>query len=191
MPVMDTDPMTSEDATQQPRTDHGGESTETRSRLFEAELLRLNAELSQQAAHLREINQSLVESEQRLRLAMETGQIGVWVWNSTDVKNVGGWSNRLKEIFGLPLDAEVTHDMFLKCVHPEDRDRVNQLVMNALAGMNGGEYVAEYRTIHPNDGSEHWITARGQAFFDSEGTAIRFLGMVMDITQRKRQKKLQ
>src|SRR5258708_19605704 len=75
--------------------------------------------------------------------------------------------------------------MFLKCVHQEDRERVNQSVMQALEGMNGGEYRAEYRTVHPRDGSEHWVTARGQAFFDSEGRAIRFIGTVMDITERK------
>src|SRR5260370_15842604 len=58
--------------------------------------------------------------------------------------------------------------------------------MQALGGAIGGEYRAEYRTIHPRDGSEHWVTARGQAFFDSEGRAIRFIGTVMDITERKR-----
>ena len=71
----------------------------------EEELQRLNAELSCQAAHLREVNQTLLDSERRLRVAIETGRIGLWVWNSTDLKNVGDWSTRLKEIFGLPLDA--------------------------------------------------------------------------------------
>ncbi|MDC3959778.1 sensor histidine kinase [Polyangium jinanense] len=150
------------------------------------ELQRLNAELLQQASHLREINQTLLDSEQRLRLAIETGRIGLWVWNSTDLGNVGDWSQRMKEIFGLPLDAEVTHDMFLKCVHPDDRTRVDSSVMQALAGANGGEYRTEYRTIHPRDGSVQWVTARGQAFFDADGQAIRFIGTVMDITERKR-----
>ncbi|MDI1479243.1 PAS domain S-box protein [Polyangium sp. y55x31] len=150
------------------------------------ELQRLNAELLRQASHLREVNQTLLDSEQRLRLAIETGRIGLWVWNSTDLGNVGDWSQRMKEIFGLPLDAEVTHDMFLKCVHPDDRTRVDSLVMQALAGANGGEYRAEYRTIHPRDGSERWVTARGQAFFNADGQAIRFIGTVMDITERKR-----
>jgi PAS domain S-box-containing protein len=150
------------------------------------ELERLNAELSQQAAHLREVNQTLLESEQRLRLAIETGRIGLWVWNSTDLNNAGDWSQRMKEIFGLPLDADVTHDMFLKCVHPDDRARVDRSVMQALAGANGGEYDIEYRTIHPKEGFERWVTARGQAFFDGDGRAVRFIGTVMDITERKR-----
>jgi PAS domain S-box-containing protein len=149
------------------------------------ELRRLNGELARRAADLQRLNQTLIESEQRLRLALEVGRIGLWVWNSTDTNNSGDWSERLKEIFGMPLDAEVTHDMFLKCVHPEDRSRVNESVMQALAGANGGEYREEYRAVHPQDGSEHWVTARGQAFFDSQGRAIRFIGTVMDITDRK------
>ena len=149
------------------------------------ELRRLNAELERQTIHLKEVNQILTDSEQRLRLAIATGRIGLWVWNSTDTANSGDWSDRLKEIFGLPLDAEVTHDMFLKCVHPEDRDSVDRAVMDALAGADGGNYRAEYRTIHPTDGSMHWVTARGQACFDPNGQPVRFIGTVMDITERK------
>jgi signal transduction histidine kinase len=58
--------------------------------------------------------------------------------------------------------------------------------MQALDGVNDGECHAEYRSIHPRDGSEHWVAARGQAFFDAEGKPIRFIGMAMDNTERKR-----
>ncbi|MDB6039411.1 MAG: domain S-box protein, partial [Verrucomicrobiales bacterium] len=149
------------------------------------ELNRLNNELAGQAAHLKQLNQTLLDSEQRLRLAIETGRIGLFVWDSTQVTNPGDWSSQLKEIFGLPLDAEVTHDMFLKCVHPDDREHIDQCVQRALKGENGGEYHTEYRTIKPGDGSEHWVTARGQAFFNQQGQAFRFIGTVMDITERK------
>ena len=152
----------------------------------EEKLSRLNVELAQQAGELKAVNQTLLVSEQRLRIAIETGRIGLFVWDSTQLTNPGDWSNQLKEIFGLPLDADVTHDMFLKCVHPDDREHIDQCVMNALKGENGGEYKTEYRTIRPDDGSEHWVAARGQAFFNSEGKAIRFIGTVMDITERKR-----
>lgn len=133
---------------------------------------------------LRELNQQLLESEQRLRLALETGRIGLWVWNSTDVSNAGDWSPRLKEIFGLPPGTEITHDLFLECVHPDDRERVNTAVMQAVGGADGGQYALEYRAMH-HDGSVHWVTARGQAFFQPDGKPFRFLGMVMDITDRK------
>jgi PAS domain S-box-containing protein len=149
------------------------------------DLLGLNRQLREQAEKLKQLNRELIDGEQRLRLAIETGRIGLWVWNSTDVANSGDWSPRLKEIFGLPPGTEVTHELFLKCVHPDDRERVNAAVMQALAGVNGGNYQAEYRTINPNDGTQHWVTARAQAFFDKEGKPFRFIGTLMEITDRK------
>ena len=153
--------------------------------LPDCDLVDLNKRLSAQAAQLARLNQELVDGEQRLRLAMETGRIGLWVWNSTDVANSGDWSPRLKEIFGLPPGTEVTHELFLSCVHPDDRDRVNHAVMQALAGARAGTYQEEYRTINPQDGSQHWVTARAQAFFDKEGKPFRFIGTLMEITDRK------
>lgn len=151
----------------------------------EGELRRLNEELACKAAHLEQVNRTLVDSEQRLRLAVATGRIGLWVWNSTDVGNAGDWSPRLKEIFGMAPETEVTHEIFLQCVHPEDRERVNTGVMQALAGVNGGEYACEYRAIRASDGAQRWVTARGQAFFDAEGQPVRFIGTLMDVTERK------
>ncbi len=148
-------------------------------------LRRHNEELQREVQQLHAFNQSLSDSEQRLRLAIATGRIGLWVWNSTDVSNTGDWSPRLKEIFGLPLDMEVTHEIFLDRVHPEDRERVNATVMQALEGTAGGEYACEYRIIRAADRAERWVTARGQAFFDAQRAPVRFIGTLMDITDRK------
>jgi PAS domain S-box-containing protein len=151
----------------------------------ERDLQAFNRRLRDQAQELRNLNRELTDNEQRLRLAIETGRIGLWVWNSTDVANSGDWSPRLKEIFGLPPETEVTHELFLKCVHPEDRERVNRAVMDALAGVNKGHYKEEYRTINPTTGSVHWVTARAQAFFAPDGKPFRFIGTLMEISDRK------
>lgn len=151
----------------------------------DAELHRLYMEIAGHSAELQSANRSLVDQEQRLRLAIATGRIGLWVWNSTDVANAGDWSLRLKEIFGLPPETEVTHGLFLKCVHPDDREMVDGAVMAALGGANNGEYAAEYRVVRQDDGAERWVTARGQAFFDAEMKPVRFIGTLMDITERK------
>jgi PAS domain S-box-containing protein len=148
-------------------------------------LRRRNEELQREVEQLQALNRSLSDSEQRLRLAIATGRIGLWVWNSTDVNNAGDWSPRLKEIFGLPLETEVTHEIFLNCVHPEDRERVNAAVLHALQGIAGGEYASEYRIIRADDQAERWVTARGQAFFDALRVPVRFIGTLMDITDRK------
>lgn len=144
------------------------------------------SQLQQQLAQLRQHNQSLIEAEERLRLAMELGGLGLWIWQATPDSNPGHWSDRLKEIFGVPLDAEVTHDMFVNAVHPEDRQMVDEAVKGAIMGRDGGKYALEYRTLQPEATGGKWVLARGQAFFDEAGRPLRFIGSVLDITERKR-----
>ena len=138
----------------------------------EEELRILNKQLREQADQLRALNQDLVDREARLRLSIETGRVGVWVWDATGSVHTLDWSRRLKEIFGLSADAEVTRELFLECVHAEDRERVDWAIMQALSGVNDGFYNIEYRIVHPGDNSLHWVTAQGQAFFDASGKSI-------------------
>ena len=126
-----------------------------------------------------------MDREARLRLSIETGRVGVWVWDATGSVHTLDWSRRLKEIFGLSADTEVTRELFLECVHAEDRERVDWAIMQSLSGVNDGFYNIEYRIVHPGDNSLHWVTAQGQAFFDASGQSIRFIGAVVDISDRK------
>jgi PAS domain S-box-containing protein len=151
----------------------------------EEELRILNKQLREQADQLRALNQDLVDREARLRLSIETGRVGVWVWDATGSVHTLDWSRRLKEIFGLSADAEVSRELFLECVHAEDRERVDWAIMQSLSGVNDGFYNIEYRIVHPGDNSVHWVTAQGQAFFDASGQSIRFIGAVVDISDRK------
>ena len=122
-------------------------------------------------------------SEDRLRLAVESTGLGTWDWNLI----TGGlkWDERCKAVFGLPPDAEVDYEVFLAGLHPDDRERADRVVRQALDPEGGGEYRTEYRTVGLTDGVERWLAARGQAFFE-EGRAYRFIGTVLDITERKR-----
>jgi PAS domain S-box-containing protein len=151
----------------------------------EEELRILNKQLREQADELRALNEELVDREARLRLSIETGRVGVWVWDATGSVHSLDWSRRPKEIFGLSADAEVTRELFLECVHPEDRERVDWAIMQSLSGVDDGFYHIEYRIVHPGDNSLHWVTAQGQAFFDASGQSIRFIGAVVDISDRK------
>ena len=122
-------------------------------------------------------------SEDRLRLAVESTGLGTWDWNLI----TGGlkWDERCKAVFGLPPDAEVDYEVFLAGLHPDDRERADRVVRQALDPESGGEYRTEYRTVGLTDGVERWLAARGQAFFE-EGRAYRFIGTVLYITERKR-----
>jgi PAS domain S-box-containing protein len=123
-------------------------------------------------------------SEDRLRLAVESTGLGTWDFNP--VTGELKWDERCKAVFGMPPGAAVDYDVFLDGLHPDDRERTDQAVRQALDPESGGEYNIEYRTIGLTDGVERWVAARGQAYFDEAGEARRFIGTVLDITERKR-----
>ncbi len=129
------------------------------------------------------IEERLGRSEDWLRLALDATGLGTW-----DFDLLTGelrWDERCKAIFGLPPDAEVDYGTFLAGLHPEDRDWVDRAVRRTADSGGDGDYDIEYRTIGLNDGGERWVAARGQAFFQ-EGRATRFVGTVLDITERKK-----
>ena len=129
----------------------------------------------------------LRESEDRLRLAAEAADVGTW-----DLKPASGqlrWDERCKRFFGLPPEAEVTYEIFLEGLHPEDRSRTDLAVQRALEPDGPGEFDVEYRTIGIQDKVERWIAAKGRAIFEGEGPsrrAIRFIGTVIDISDKRR-----
>ena len=132
----------------------------------------------------RRIEEALKESEDRLRLAVEATGLGTWDFNP--VTGELRWDERCKAMFGLPPEAEVDYEVFLAGLHPDDRERTDEVVQQALDPETDGGFDVEYRTVGLGDGIERWVAARGQAFFDEAGKAVRFIGTVLDITERKR-----
>jgi len=126
---------------------------------------------------------ALNEAEDRLRLAVEATDIGIYDYDATT--GVLRWDARTKALFGLPPEAEVTYESsFLARLHPEDRECVDQAVREALDPSGSGTFNLEYRTISLLDGVTRWIAARGIASFREGGTA-RLVGTVRDVTSRK------
>jgi PAS domain S-box-containing protein len=132
----------------------------------------------------KQIEVALRESENRLRLAMESAELGTWDFNP--VTSVLKWDDRCKAMFGLSPDAEITWDIFLAGLHPDDRERTRQVVLQSFNPDGGGDYDIEYRTVGLEDGIERWVAAKGKAFFNSTGSVIRFIGTVLNITEKKR-----
>jgi PAS domain S-box-containing protein len=127
--------------------------------------------------------QALRGSEDRLRVALEAAELGTWDFDPTTGRLA--WDTRCKALFGLPPDAPVDYDVFLAGLHPDDRERADRAVKDAIAPGGGGAYDIEYRTVGLADGVERWIRASGRALFES-GRAVRFIGTVFDISERKR-----
>lgn len=124
--------------------------------------------------------EALRNSEERIRLATEAAQLGMWFWNIPQNKLI--WTDRCKAIFGLVPETPISYEVFLNALHPDDRDRAHAAVTQALE--QRGEYNIEYRTLW-QDGSTHWIAAKGRAYYDASDNPLHLMGTVQDITERK------
>ena len=92
-----------------------------------------------------------------------------------------------KAIFGLAPDEPVTFERFLGLVHPEDRERVRDVIEHALHPEIAGGYDVDYRCVC-DDGTTRWVHAKGRVIFEGRGDdrrPVRFVGTLQDITSRK------
>jgi len=92
---------------------------------------------------------------------------------------------RFSRSFGLAADrcmAGIPIEEAFSSIHPDDRDRVSADIQEAMN--RGGAYRCEYR-VRQEDGSYRWIEANGRAELNSEGQAVRFPGILMDIESRR------
>ncbi|MGH3029592.1 MAG: PAS domain-containing protein [Gaiellaceae bacterium] len=123
----------------------------------------------------------LEESEERLRLALEAADMGIWDWNLRTDELV--WSEKLAEINRSRDGAfDGTFDSFLAVVAPEDRERVSAAISASMEG--GSVYDVEFR-LRTADGSVQWNASRGRVLFDERGRPTRMIGVAADITARK------
>lgn len=119
--------------------------------------------------------------KQGLAEAQHIARMGSWVWNlQTDVLN---WSDEVYRIFGVqPQDFEPTYEAFLNMVHPDDRKLVQQTMNTAWHERH--PHSIEHRIVLA-DGQERVVHEAGETTFDENGVAVRMLGTVQDVTERK------
>ena len=123
---------------------------------------------------------ALRESEERMRLAADAVNLGIW---ELDLRTDEIWAtNRRRPLLGWPASGKVTFEDFISGVHPEDRDRIRQLIDQAIE--QGKDYECEYRLVLP-DGIVRWMAMRGSAHFDENSKPARLLGISIDITDQK------
>jgi PAS domain S-box-containing protein len=124
----------------------------------------------------------LRESEERLRLSMDSGKAVGWEWDLKTGRD--SWFGDLKNMFGIPSEGFVGRaEDFYRYVHPDDRNQVSQAVADARN--NHQPYAEEFRVVWP-DGTVRWIAATGRFYYAATGLPERMLGMALDITDRKR-----
>jgi PAS domain S-box-containing protein len=135
----------------------------------------------EELAHEREAK--LKESQDRLRLATEAADIGTFDFfpKTGELQ----FSDRSRELFGIPPEMKVTYETYLAGVHPEDRHIVHETVQRVRQPGGTGRFDIEYRTIGISNGQERWVAERGRAVLDSSGEVTRFIGTMLDITESK------
>lgn len=125
---------------------------------------------------------ALRDSEERLHLAAEVAQIGMW---DRDLKsNRLYWSATEERLMGYePGTFPGTYEAFLELIHPADRPVQVEARQQAIA--TDGQYQSELR-FRLRDGRERWGLVRGKVICDAQGVPQRILGIELDITERKR-----
>jgi PAS domain S-box-containing protein len=120
------------------------------------------------------------ESEGRLRLALEGGRMGRWEWDlQTDT---AFWDERTRELLGVSPELPADSATFFKTVDNRDREALRALVDRTLAERQ--DFQAEFRIAHL-DAESLWLVSRGKVIRDPDGRAVRMIGVMYDVTQRK------
>ncbi|CAN5688678.1 hypothetical protein BH23GEM11_BH23GEM11_14410 [soil metagenome] len=129
---------------------------------------------------------ALRNSEERLRIATEAAQIGL---HDFDVRSGKvQWDPRTREFFGVGLEEPITYALWRDCLHPDDVEAAQEAVQRATDPEGQGVYRAQYRVVNRRDGSLRWLEATGTTSF-VDGTALRLVGTVHDVTERKQVEK--
>ena len=122
----------------------------------------------------------LRRSEERLRLATQTGKVGVWDWDVA--LNRIEWTGSLYAIHGVAPDAfDGTLESFMKLIHPDDREAMTTAVQRTLNGEKNFEI--EFRAIRP-DATVVWLYTNAEVVKE-DGVPVRMVGATLDITSRK------
>lgn len=125
---------------------------------------------------------ALAASERRMQLAIQYGNIGIWERELSTGRIF--WSSNVGPMLGLGPQTETTLENFLDAVHPDDREIVQTTLAERAAG-RGLDRHLEHRIIGAG-GEVRWVSHCGNAVLDSRGKPISTVGVILDITERKR-----
>ena len=136
----------------------------------------------QERQRRRRAEEALIDVEVRARIAIDAAGMGTW-----DLRPQEGllvWDDRCKTLFGLPTSTEMSLEVFLGGIYPDDLPMVREAVEYAMRPESGGRYRVEFRIAQPNGLEPRWLLSSGQSQF-VDGQCVRFSGVLQDIhTQR-------
>jgi PAS domain S-box-containing protein len=143
-----------------------------------------NIKLARSLTEREALMQSLSQSETRLRRAQEIAHLGSWELDL--VKNELSWSDEVYRIFGLrPREFGASYEAFLAAVHPDDRAAVDGAYSGSIRE-GRDQYEIEHRIVRHDTGEVRIVHEKCEHFRDEAGRIMLSVGMVHDITERKR-----
>jgi PAS domain S-box-containing protein len=127
------------------------------------------------------VEQSLKDARDRLGEAQSAAHLGNWEFDALNDQITG--SQEFYRLFDVVPEGLSRFSQFVERLHPDDRERVQRDVADALK--QDRPYDTDYR-VRLSDGGWRDIIARGRVFVDEGGKPLRMVGTCLDITERKR-----
>ena len=126
-------------------------------------------------------DEELRRSQKSLAEAQRIAQLGNWELDLAN--NTLSWSDEIYRIFELdPAEFSPSYEAFLNAIHPDDREMVNRAYTESVK--NRQPYDIEHRLLM-RDGRIKYVNEKCETYYDTDGTPLRSLGTVHDITERK------
>ena len=130
----------------------------------------------------RRAEESLLKSQEALRLAHKVARGGTWQWNL--VTNADEWSDEYYDLLGLNRgEVQASFEEWSSRVHPNDLEAV--LKAHDLAITNRKDFGVEFRIRHA-DGEWKWFNRTGRCIYDVDGKPLTMIGITFDVTERRR-----
>ncbi|WP_448561582.1 response regulator [Trichothermofontia sp.] len=149
--------------------------------ILEQRVQERTAELKAANELLRQEIEARQRVQRRLELAQKAGKIGTFEWNIRS--NQVTWSPELEALYGLAAGSfGEGYELWLQVLHPDDRDRTEQELWQAIANNQGLN--TEFR-ICWSATETRWLAVKSSLFQDDRGRPLRMIGIHMDITEKK------
>lgn len=127
----------------------------------------------------RKIHEEINKVTERLRLALDGAQIGIWDWYINEHKMV--WDDRMYALYGHEGKENLSiREIWSRCVSAEDQEKIGKVLLNLRSGK--AEEISEF-CVNGLNGSVKYLRAQARCFFDENGNPHRVVGINWDVTQ--------
>lgn len=143
--------------------------------------IRLFKDAQEEIQERERITEVLTLQQERLHLAQEAANIGVFEWDA--ISDRVQWSEHMERLYGLqPGTFKGTYKEWLKYIHPDDRNRIRDEFYEHIKKKAIMDF--EFRIVLP-DGTVEWIYSKQQVFFDKKRNPIHTIGININVSERK------